>query len=415
MGHEEDGEHGHGHAHGHVTTRADLPVGAGVGKVLFLDAPSGLAGDMIIAALVDLGVPQRVIEEAVATLPIKGFHLQFGTRTRSGVVATHFDVHVDGAQPERTFAQVRSMLEQSTLSNTVRARALYVFKKLAESESKVHRMSIDDVHFHEVGAIDAIVDVVGASAAIEWLDAEVIVSPLPMGRGFVKARHGVLPLPPPAVVECLKGFDTYDANLEFELVTPTGAAIVAGCAKKSERWPSMSPLAVGWGAGTAELADRPNLLRAVLGQRTTDESTDTHAVIEANLDDATGEVVAVAIESLMEQGALDVWCTPITMKKGRPALTLSALVPIARADHFAHLMLRETTSLGVRRYSVSRVERPRRIVDVSTKYGVVPVKVSEGPFGSPQIKPEMDVCAKLAKEHDVPVREVIRAAIVAYG
>lgn len=413
MGHD---DHAHPHAPAAELTRPDLAEGAGKGKVLFFDAPSGLAGDMTISALVDLGVPKRVVELAIFALPLGGFHVHFGSRVRSGIVATHFDVHVEAAQPERTYASIRQMLEAANLDPAIKARAQRVFRKLAESEAKVHRMPIDDVHFHEVGAVDAIIDVVGSSAALEHLGAEVVVSPLPMGRGFVNARHGVLPLPPPAVVECLRGFQTYDAGIEFELVTPTGAAIVAGNATRSERWPSMTPLATGFGAGTAELADRPNVLRIVMGTPTPRAGDGaTHAVLETNLDDATGEIVASAIETLLREGALDVWATPITMKKGRPALTLSVLAPLEQADRLAHALLRETPSLGVRRYEVSRVERPRRMVDVSTKYGTIAVKVAEGPFGAPQIKPEWDACAKAAREHGVTVREVIRAAIVAFG
>jgi uncharacterized protein (TIGR00299 family) protein len=422
--------HGHEHAHGHhghhadshhaqPTWREDLPKGAGEGKLLFLDAPSGLAGDMIIAALVDLGVPPTVIAEAAAALPISGFHLHFGTAVRSGIVASLFDVHLDEAQPERTYATVRAILDESSLPPRTRELAHASFAKLAAAEAKVHRASIDDVHFHEVGAVDALVDVVGTAAALAYLGAELVVSPLPMGRGFVKARHGVLPLPAPAVVECLAGFATYDAGMDFEFVTPTGAAVVAAHARGSSRWPSMAPSHVGWGAGTKDLKDRPNLLRAVLGTRTAQaverEGTHegTHVVIEANIDDATGELLALAIESLLEDGALDAWATPLTMKKGRPAFALSALATIETADRIAHTLLRETTSLGVRRYAVSRVERPRRVVDVATAYGPIPIKIAGGPFGPPQIKPELDACAAAARAHGVPVREVIRAAMAA--
>jgi hypothetical protein len=282
----------------------------------------------------------------------------------------------------------------------------------------VHRYPIDDVHFHEVGAVDAIADVVGSAAALDHLGAELMVSPLPMGRGFVKAAHGKLPLPPPAVVECLAGFATYDAGIEFELVTPTGAAIVAAHASGSSRWPSMSPERVGWGAGTADLADRPNLLRAVLGAPSTvahhhHHDHATHAVLEANVDDATGELAAAWIEALLGAGALDAWATALTMKKGRPGLTISALADVAHADAVGHAMLRETTTLGVRRYDVTRAERPRRMVEVQTPYGAIPVKVSEGPFGPPQVKPEFDACARAAREHGVPVRVVLQAAATA--
>ncbi|MEO6575097.1 MAG: LarC family nickel insertion protein, partial [Polyangiaceae bacterium] len=266
-------------------------------------------------------------------------------------------------------------------------------------------------HFHEVGAIDAIVDIVGSAAALDYLGATVVVSPLPMGRGFVKARHGTLPLPAPATVSCLAGFETYDGALEFEFVTPTGAAIIAANATHSSRWPTMSPERVGWGAGHANLRDRPNLLRIVLGSAPA--LGGDHTVIETNVDDATGELVASTIEALFAEGALDVWATPITMKKGRPALTVSALVPRVRAEAVAHAMLRETTSLGVRRYDVSRVERPRRSIDVVTPFGPIAVKIAEGPFGPPQIKPEFDACLAAAKKHQVPVREVLRVALIA--
>ncbi len=432
MGHEgHDDEHDHGpvHAHAHGHAHADdhghahdpgepaLERGAGAGKVLFLDAPSGLAGDMIIASLVDLGVPATVVADALARLPVQGFHLHFGTRVRSGIVGASFEVHVESAQPVRTYGGIRAMLEGSSLADGIKTRALRTFRRLAEAEAKVHRMALDEVHFHEVGAVDAIADVVGSAAALDYLGAELWVSPLPMGRGYTRAAHGTLPLPPPAVVECLRGFATVDAGMEFEFVTPTGAAIVGAHASGSARWPAMAPERSGWGAGTADLKDRPNLLRAILGApataQTGSDATATHAVLEANVDDATGELAASWIEALMEAGALDAWATPIVMKKGRPALTVAALAPVERADAVAHAMLRETTTLGVRRTPVTRAERPRRTVTVETAYGPIPVKVAEGPFGPPQAKPEFDACARAARAHGVPVREVVRAAGVA--
>jgi pyridinium-3,5-bisthiocarboxylic acid mononucleotide nickel chelatase len=424
MGHEEAGDdhehdhgrdHEHGRDHDHEFRRADLSKGAGGGKILFLDAPSGLAGDMIIAALVDLGVPETVIADAVARVPIAGFHVHFGTRVRSGIVASSFDVHVDDAQPERTYSTVRRLLDESTLEEPVKRRALGTFRKLAEAEARVHRANIEEVHFHEVGAVDALVDVVGSAAALEWIGADLLVSPLPVGRGYVKARHGILPLPPPAVVECLASFATYDGGADFEFVTPTGAAIVAAHARASSRWPTMAPERTGWGAGTATLPDRPNLLRAVLGSpvRREREDAGSHVVIEANLDDATGELLAAAIEAVMAEGAVDAWASPATMKKGRPAWVLSALAEEARSDRVAHAMLRETTSIGVRRYPVSRVERPRRTVAFDTAFGSIPVKIAEGPYGPAQMKPEFDACLAAARVHGVPVREVIQAAMAA--
>jgi len=356
------------------------------------------------------------VHDAVATLSVTGFHLHFGTRERSGIVATSFDVHVEEAQPTRTYGSIRAMLDAAPLPDGVRARAQRTFHKLALAESRVHRMALDDVHFHEVGAVDAIVDVVGSAALLDHLGAELVVSPLPMGHGFFKAAHGVLPQPPPAVVECLAGLATFDGGLSFEFVTPTGAAIVGAHASSSSRWPAMSPVRVGWGAGTADLKDRPNVLRAVLGKpatATAPEGAAMHAILEANVDDATGELASSWIDALMAAGALDAWATPIVMKKGRPALTVSALAPLEHADAVAHAMLRETTSLGVRRTLVTRAERPRRLVTVETPYGPIPVKLAEGPFGPPQGKPEFDACAAAARAHSVPVREVVRAATVA--
>ncbi len=372
---------------------------------------------MIIAALVDLGVPASVVEGAIGALGLTGFHVHFSSREHHAIVGTAFDVHLDGAPPPRDYAQIRALIaEAKGLGEGVRARALSTFQRLAEAEAKVHRCDVDAVHFHEVGAVDAICDVVGSAAALDYLGAEVRVSPLPMGRGFTKAAHGIIPLPAPAVVECLRGFPTYDADLAFEFVTPTGAAIVGAHATPSA-WPTFSPRAVGWGAGTAKLKDRANLLRAVLGDvaaaSEAESAAATHTLLEANLDDVTGEVLASCIEVLLAEGALDAWAQPITMKKGRPAFVLSVLATRASADALAHAMLRESTSLGVRRIEVRRVERPRRMVTVETPFGPVPVKIAEGPFGPPQVKPEFDACAAIARARGIPVREVLRVALLA--
>ena len=422
--HAHDPAHDYGHAHdpargdeqlerakGHELTR-----GEGEGKLLYLDAPSGLAGDMIIASLLDLGVPRAVVSDALAALALSGYGVEVGARVRHGIVCSSFDVRVDAGQPLRGYGDIRALLDQSALSPSVKLRAERTLHHLATAEAKVHRIPIDQVHFHEVGALDAIVDVVGSAAALDFIGATLVVSPLPMGRGFVHAAHGVLPLPAPATVECLIGLATVDGGLDFEFVTPTGAAIVGAHAERSVSWPAMTPLRVGWGAGRAELADRPNVLRAILGHAggpdRAREPHLTHSVLEANVDDASGELAASWVEALLSAGALDAWATPITMKKGRPALTISALTTTATADAIVDVMLRETTSLGVRRYDVARSERPRHIEMVETPYGNIPVKVARGPYGPPQIKPEFDACAQAARAHGVPVREVLRAALV---
>jgi uncharacterized protein (TIGR00299 family) protein len=276
-------------------------------------------------------------------------------------------------------------------------------------------MPLEGVTFHEVGAVDAIADVVGAAAGLAYLGAELVCAPLPMGHGSVACRHGVLPLPAPATVACLRGVPTYDAGVEAELVTPTGAAIVASQTSRFERWPALEPLAIGWGAGTRTLPDRMNALRAVLGTpvRSTEPGEPTHYVIEANIDDMTGELSGHVIAKLLEAGALDAWAVPATMKKGRPGLLLSALASAAGVAVVEATVLRETSSIGVRRYGVSRAERPRELIEVETEFGRLPVKVSGGPYGPAQLKPEFDACAEAARVHGVPVRVVLAAALAA--
>jgi len=420
-------DHGHAHSHPHGDGRSrafeagthpgnyreDLPSGFGQGRLLFLDCASGIAGDMTIAALIDLGVPLMVVEAAVSKLSLDGFRLNLRQGRVGAIGASHFEVCVEGGQVERHYEGIRDLIAASDLHSDVRDLALRIFHRLALAEAKVHQISLENVHFHEVGAIDAIVDVVGAAACFVYLGASVLASPLPLGHGFVKCRHGVIPLPAPATVECLKGVPTYCAGIEAETVTPTGAAIIGTVCQQFLRWPAMLPERIGWGAGSNAFPDRPNVLRAVLGTpcecvRPSDEG---HAVLEANIDDMTGELSGHVISLLMQSGALDAWATPITMKKGRPGVILSAIVAPHEAQRMSEIMLRETTTLGVRRTVTDRIERPRRMMEVQTRFGAVPVKVAEGPYGPAQFKPEFDACVALAEHHQIPVREIIAEAL----
>jgi uncharacterized protein (TIGR00299 family) protein len=399
-----------------VERRRELPRDAGEGKTLFLDAPSGIAGDMTVAALVDLGVPFSAVIEAVGSLGLKGFSIEIKPGFAGAIGGSRFEVSVDKPQPERSFAQIDELLAQAPLPPRTQSLARAIFRRLAEAEAEVHRVPVSEVHFHEVGAIDAIADIVGAAACFDYLGADVVASPLPLGRGSVKCRHGIIPLPAPASVLCLRGVPTYDAGIAAELVTPTGAAIVATVAGSFTGWPSFLPEHVGWGLGTAVLPDRTNALRAVLGEpwlANTSSAGATHVVVEANVDDLTGELAGHALNALIKAGALDAWLTPIQMKKGRPGLILSALCPVTAADRLGSILLRETSSLGYRKLPATRGERPRRIIEVATPYGPLPVKVGSGPWGSPQIKPEFDACAARAEELGVAVRDVVQVALVA--
>jgi uncharacterized protein (TIGR00299 family) protein len=424
-------EHGHGHDHAHggdgravilegdpQAHRGALGAGAGLGKVLFLDAFSGIAGDMTIAALVDLGVPFEVVQGSVAKLGLTGFELQL-RRARGGAIGgTKFDVLVAQAQPDRRYRAIDELLAGAALAPSVKALARKIFLRLAEAEAEVHRSSLDQVAFHEVGAVDALVDIVGAAACFDFLGADVVASPLPMGRGSVVCQHGVLPLPAPATLACLRGVPTVDAGIEAELVTPTGAAIVASVAREFVAWPAFAPERIGWGFGTRGLPDRLNGLRVVLGSaapRAEQATHATHVVLEANVDDMSGELAAHALQALLESGALDAWATPIVMKKGRPALTLSLIAEFGAQHRLAEVLLRETHSIGVRHTAVTRTERPRRIAEVTTEYGVIPLKISEGPYGPPRIKPEFDACAAAARRAGVPVGVVLAAALAAYA
>ncbi|HEY2735407.1 MAG TPA: LarC family nickel insertion protein, partial [Polyangiales bacterium] len=335
-------DHSHSHSHSQPVREAlagePLVRGAGDGLLLYLDAGSGIAGDMLVAGLLDLGVPQRVVEAGLAGIDVGPYTLRVQRVLRSGIAASHFSVLVEGTQPSRDYRQIVQLLEAAdTLTDRARTLALRAFEILARAEAEVHACPIDQVHFHEVGAVDSIVDITAAAIAIDHLGAEIHCSPLPIGRGSVRSQHGIIPLPAPATVLCLRGVPTYDAGLEAELVTPTGACLVATAAHSFGPWPKFRPERVGMSAGTREWPDRPNLLRVVLG--TPDASNaepgrshGRHVVLEANIDDLSPEVAAFALSRALAAGALDAWTTPIGMKKGRAAQTLSLLCEREKLD-----------------------------------------------------------------------------------
>lgn len=427
------GDHAHSHSHSHLHDEGShehafpeaqpsgntaLPEGSGRGRVLLFDTASGIAGDMTVAALLDLGVPFAVVERAAQAVGLSGCGVSVVPARSGAIGGSRFVVEVTGKQPQRTYAQIAQLLERAPLEPGCALLAQRIFRRLAEAESEVHRIPLDSVAFHEVGAVDAILDIVCAAACFAHVGARVVSTPLPLGRGFVKCQHGILPLPAPATVLCLRGVPTYDARIESELVTPTGAAIIATVAEQFLNWPTFSPERVGWGCGTRVLPDRTNALRVVLGEGATqssDQSASTHVLLEANVDDMTGELVAHAIDALLNAGALDAWAAPVTMKKGRPGLVVAAIASREQERAVAHCLLRETTSIGVRHSYVARTERPRRVVEVTTPFGNVPIKISSGDFGPPLAKPEFDACAALARQAGVPVRQVLEAALAAYA
>ncbi|MBI2392935.1 MAG: nickel pincer cofactor biosynthesis protein LarC [Deltaproteobacteria bacterium] len=444
-GHEHDE-----HEHEHAPTPADpasaasflgLPPFASCRRVLHVDPIGGAAGDMLVAAFLDLDVPIEVVERAVAATGLTGFRLEVGRRDKHAIAARAFEVIVEGEPPARDYSVIARMLAEAPLDERVRTLAARAFLRLGEAEAKIHRQPLSRVHFHEVGGVDAIVDVVGASAALAYVEAAaggegalgVSIGPLPVGGGTARGAHGAIPVPAPAALELLIGLPVRDpgfaGGVGGELVTPTGAALLRAFSEllpaSLGRWPAFVPQRIGYGAGKKDLADRPNVVRLVVGETSafsgaggagsasTASTGATHVVLEANVDDATGEVAATAIEALLEAGALDAWAQPITMKKGRPAVTIAALCDVARGELISRALLAHTGSLGVRRSEVTRVERPRRFVEIVTAYGAVRVKIADGDGLPIVVHPELEDCRARAKEHGVPVREVIRAAIVA--
>jgi uncharacterized protein (TIGR00299 family) protein len=403
------------------------------GLHLHIDCASGAAGDMFLGALIDLGVPVDAIGDALDAVGAGRGRLHVETIVKHGISSTNVTVDTHGhvfeghhhhhhghehehAHSHTHYADIRHRIEHAALTEGTRRRALDIFDRLARAEAKLHGQVVEHVAFHEVGAIDSIVDVVGTAAALDWLaPASVTCAGVAMGHGTLTCAHGVLPVPAPAALEVLReaGGVMADGGLPRELCTPTGAAILASSVTAWTPAPAGKPVAIGWGAGDAELADRANVLRVTAMAVASGQS---HAVwqIDANLDDMSPELCAPAAEAIFAAGALDVWWTPITMKKGRPALTLSALAEDATREAVIAAILRETTTIGVRYAQLQRTVLARKTVEVATRFGPIPVKIALDGEVVRNAAPEYEACAAAAKQFDVPVKTVYAAAIMAY-
>jgi uncharacterized protein (TIGR00299 family) protein len=369
---------------------------------------SGVAGDMALGALIDAGADLDEVRALVGRLPVDGWELEAEPVLRSGIAGTKVHVHAEETSVVRTAAHIQGLVAEARLPERVERRAAAVFGALAEAEGRLHRRPPEQVHFHEVGGIDAIVDVVGTCAALEVLGVDRITcSPISVGLGMVRAAHGHLPNPAPAVVALLEGAPTRGLDVPVELTTPTGAALMAALAEGFGPMPPLRIEASGFGAGSRDLDDRPNLTQVVLGQADPVAATPGQPVVllEANVDDATGEVLAHAVAALLEAGAHDAWLTPIVMKKGRPAHTVSALADPALAAQLRAVLAAETGSLGVRgttleRWPARRTEDRVVVDDLSVR-----VKVSPG-----RVKAEHDDAAAVARRTGRPLRDVLREA-----
>ncbi len=387
-------------------------------KTAYLDAFSGLSGDMIVGALLDCGAGFKQLEDALGSIPLKGSRLSCRRKTVSGIAAMKFDVEVLEAQPERHLSQILAMIEASSIGAAAKRRATAIFEVLAEAEAKVHQTTPQHVHFHEVGAVDSIMDVVGTAWALEELGiGELIVSPLPMGTGLARSQHGIIPVPAPASAELLRGFAVKMGDGSAEMVTPTGAAVIRALGRSAPLPMAFEIEKIGYGAGTREYEDRPNVLRIMIGRERGAIDTDELIEIAANIDDLNPQIYEHVMERLFAAGALDVTLTPAIMKKGRPAITLAVLVEAAGREAIARVLFSETSTIGVRFHPVSRMKLRREIREVATKWGSIRVKFSEG-GGAITVTPEYDDCRKVALEQRVALKTVMedaRAAALADG
>ncbi|MBI5836026.1 MAG: nickel pincer cofactor biosynthesis protein LarC [Candidatus Eisenbacteria bacterium] len=387
--------------------------------IAYFDPIGGASGDMILAALLDAGVPRERLVTELGKLSVPGWELELGHAERAGIRCSTVHVKLEAAaQPHRHLRHIEEILAGSGLAGSVRERALGVFRRLASAEARVHGTTVEKVHFHEVGAVDAIVDVVGAVIGLDLLGVEEVrFGRLPLGRGFVEAAHGRIPLPAPATVALLMDLPVEMVVTEGETVTPTGAAILSTLGR-CEPLPAGAVLrAAGHGAGTRQFADRPNLLRLLLADAPSAARPGEVAVLSATVDDMSPEHLPFLAERLFDGGALDVYFTAVTMKKSRPGVEVTAIVPPALESALSVELLRHSTTLGVRRRTEARLELEREVITVETAFGPVRVKRARVPAGPGDARdrfaPEYEDCATLARRHGRPLAEVYEAALAA--
>jgi hypothetical protein len=390
-------------------------------KLLYIDCSSGVSGDMLLGALIDMGLPVERLQAALADLLPEGCSLQASRVERSGISATQFTVvepagaGPDGHHAHRHLSQIEALIERTPLPVSVRRKAIDLFRRLGAVEAAIHGIPVERVHFHEVGAIDSIVDIVGAVWAIDQLGvSQVVSSPLNVGAGTVETSHGRLPVPAPATLRLLEGAQVFSSGTPLELVTPTGALLVTGHATSFGPMPAMTVRQLGYGAGSREIKGHPNVLRAVMGETQETGAQSAVAVLECNIDDMNPQVFGYLIDRLYGLGALEVFYTPIQMKKSRPGTLVTVITPVHVRDAALDVLFQETTTIGVRHQEMLRECLSREWVTVSTPYGAVRVKVAKRGERITNAAPEFEDCAQIAAEQKVPVKDVHAAAVSAY-
>jgi hypothetical protein len=387
-------------------------------KLAYFDCFSGISGDMTLGALVDAGCDIGHLRSELGGLRIPGWEISAEKVWKNGMAATYVKVKTEDQQKHRSLGAILEILKKSQVAPQVCERASAIFTKLGEAEARVHDVPLERIHFHEVGAVDAIVDIVGACVGFSALGIEKFsCSALNVGGGTAKMAHGVLPVPAPATANLLQGKPTYSSGVQKELVTPTGAAIVATLCDSFGPQPPMSVSAIGYGAGTADLEGQPNVVRIMIGEaaeKTVAGFDEEIAVIEANLDDMNPQIYGYFLEKALAAGALDVYTTPVQMKKNRPGTLLTVLCKPQDTDTLMSLIFAETTTFGARTYRAERRTLPREFVNVATNFGDIRIKISRVNGRVLHVAPEYDDCRKLAVEKNVPLQRVISEALRAY-
>ena len=385
-------------------------------KVLYFDLIGGASGDMILGALIDAGVPAEKLTEMLAGLKLDEFELIATPTEKNGFQATKVDIQVGNQPPERHLKDILEVIRNSSLPTSIQNRAIRIFQKIASVEAGIHNKSVDQIHLHELGGTDTIVDVTGALLALDFLGvSHIYASPIPLGSGFIKGAHGQIPLPAPATMGLLEGLPVRSTEIKAELITPTGAALLAELVKDFSPPPEMKVEAVGYGAGTRDLPI-PNLLRVMIGETTEtgNQSREQLILLESNLDDLNPEIYPYVMESLFNAGALDVCLVPVQMKKNRPGTQIQVLVEVHKAEDMREILFQETSTLGIRQTQVDRYSLTRNIQEISTSFGIVRIKVAGEGTKFQKASPEYEDCQKLARENDIPLQQVYQEAVKAY-
>lgn len=381
-------------------------------RIAYGDLIGGLSGDMFVAALIDLGLPLAKLRSELRKVPTLQFELKASKKLVHSVVASQFHVACPKNESPRAWKEIRRLIGRGRLDSRVKATAIEIFAALAQAEAKIHRMAVDKVHFHEIGATDSIVDIIAAAIGINELAIDKFhFSRIPLGYGLVRSRHGPLPLPGPATLELLKGLPTFGVDVEGETVTPTGAAIIRALAESCGAQPSMTTEKVGYAAGNKEFPQRANLFRLSVGANSAGLAEEEVVVIETNIDDMNPQFFDHVMDRLFAAGAREVFLAPIQMKKNRPATLLSVICEPAQRDFLARVILQESTSIGVRYYPVGRLILKRASAKVKTRYGALTVKIVEQPDGTRRAAPEYDDLKRLAAARNLPLKVIFDEAM----